>query len=477
MDRSAIGLDAGAFYGDLYAKPNGQGDGIMSWSGDRSTTFASRSEVAVESFVPSANGYTWNADRHAFEHVYSRDIQLFVIWAAARRYEEQITEMIATEFRVLARFEVRWSQERLVNNFERLYATGVGLGSGKEEDVGTGPFLLIVAEDADPVYQYRRNVSGFFEITSTRAARVKRAARELAGGYTVHSSNRLEEFFRDATLMLGPNRLDTVLARPISNDLPACDVLHDDLVGANGWRDLTEVIEVLRRATEYLALRGFTELPGSLSVDPEIDVLTRERLDFAAIVNAKGDPSGSAVRTVIDGSEVIFDVREVGDGYFDARWQDRMLQRRVVPGDAIAQPRPDDHFFSLLYHTKIQKTHVKPAHAGTLALLAEQLDLPVDIAAGITEDEVAAAALDGYLTGHRYIVPQPSDLDVERNATFTQALRMTPVEPSVAQVVRTYLWSRLRYSRMGSRAAESDRLRAVVRRMRGWRARGRAVHS
>ena len=179
----------------------------MSWNHDASSALATDRRVAVEKFIPSAAGYGWDSERGAFRHQYDRDLQLFVIWEKARPHEDRILEMIEQEFRVLARFEVHWSAERMVNDFERLYATGVGLGSGKEEDAGTGPFLLVVIEDPDPVYQYRQNVSGFVELTNIRMARVKRAARQLAGGYTVHSSNGLGEFFRDATLLLGPRRL------------------------------------------------------------------------------------------------------------------------------------------------------------------------------------------------------------------------------------------------------------------------------
>lgn len=426
------------------------------------------SRADARTYAPSPNEFTWDPARGEFTHRYDRDLQLFVIWSRARKHEDRITSMIAEEFRILARFEVQWSTARMENNFERLYATGVGVGSGKSEDAGTDPFILMVVEDLAPCYQYRRNVSGFLEVTSVRAARVKRAARDLAGGYTVHSSNAIGEFFRDATLMLGPELLERILSRVSESGVPSIEPLNQDLVGANGWTDVDEVAAVLRRTTEYVVLRNSENLPESLEDDPEIDVLARARLDFAAVTNAASvhDPNGSAFLTTIAGRPVVLDVRWVGDGYLDALWEDRMLERRVVPDAGLAHPRVDDHFFSLLYHAKVQKPAVKPQYVTRLGELAARLDLPADLTVSVTEDRVAGAILDGYLSGNGYSVPQPVDRDVDRNEDFTAQLSMTEVEPDLETVVRREVWLRARQSRIGSWAAESDHLRAIVRHLR-----------
>lgn len=422
----------------------------------------------IGSFRPSATQYRWDPTKRQLVHGYDRDLQLFVIWPDARPHESRITDMIAACFRIIARFELHWSDERRENDFERLYATGVGVGSGKVADAGVGTAVLVIVEDTEPTYQYCRNVSGFLEPTNVRMSRVKRAARELAGGYTVHSSNSLGEFFRDATLMLGPRRLDDLLLQAPTAQPGPVEEIHDDLIGANGWADLDELAAVLRRTTEYLVLRNYEQLPGILASDPEIDILARDQLDFAAIANgAAVDPvSGAGFTTTVAGRNVTLDVRWVGDGYLDPRWQDRMLERRIMPEAGLAHPRIDDYFFSLLYHAKIQKPEVKPGYVARLRELAEELALPADLAPRISDDDAAAAALDGYLAAHGFAVPQPRDQDVHRNAEFTARLTMTSVEAGTEQVLRAYLWNRARNSRVGSWAAESDRLRALMRRIR-----------
>lgn len=419
----------------------------------------------VGSFRPCATQYRWDRFTHTLTHGYDRDLQLFVVWPHAREHEASIVQLIQAEFTVIARFEVHWSDELRENDFERLYATGVGLGSGKVEDAGIGPFLLLIVEDPEPTYQYRRNVSGYLEPTNIRMARVKRSARETAGGYTVHSSNSLAEFFRDATLLLGPRRVDQLLRETPGPGLPPVEQLHADLIGADGWRDLDEVGGVLRRTAEYLVLRNFEQLPGILDFDPEIDVLAREQLDFAGILNARA-AGGSGFVTMVGGRPVTFDVRWVGDGYLDARWQECMLERRTAPADGLSQPRVDDHFFSLLYHATLQKPQMHTKYVKRLRELGYELDLPAELTDRISEDEVAASILDGYLAAHGYRVPRPQDEGVHRNTGFAARLELAPVDPDTEQVIRTYLWNRARNSRLGSWAAQSGRLRAVMRRIR-----------
>lgn len=425
--------------------------------------------VDVSDFSPSDLTFTWDEAHRGFVHRYPRDFQLFAVWSSAREHDDEVLNVIGRSFRFLAQVEVHWSPERVVRNFERLYGLALTGSSGKHEEAGTGPFLLVVAEDPDPVYRYRQNVSGYVELTNVSVAAAKKDARQIAGGYTVHSSNNLREFFRDATLILGPERLDEILARKASSAPPPRELLRADLVGDTGWADLGQLASVLRRASEYVVLRNFESLPDSLDEDPEIDVLARDRLDFAAVVNADpldGSGGGSQFGTRVAGCHTVFDVRWVGDGYLDRRWQDEMLRRRRRPPEGLSVPRADDYFFSLLYHTKIQKPEVKPAYLPRLRQLALELDLPDHLATHVTEDAVAATILDGFLAGHGYDVPRTVDRGVHRNSAFVALLERTTVEPEPRDVVRADLWHSARHSWIGERAARSGRLRAVARRVK-----------
>ncbi|MDF9877538.1 hypothetical protein [Cellulosimicrobium cellulans] len=424
--------------------------------------------VDVASFTPSDLELRWDPDRRAFAHQYDRDLQMVAIWSNARPHEDEILDILRRRFHVLAQVEVRWSPDRVVTNFERLYGQGLWGTSPKPAEVGAGPFLLVVVEDPEPRYAYRQNVSGYLELTNVHMAEAKAAARRLAGGYTVHSSNNLREFFRDTTVVLGPGRLDEILARDPAVEHPR-ETLDADLVGDAGWSGLDEVAAVLRRASEYVVLRNFEGLPGALADDPEIDVLARDQADLAALLNARPldhDGTGARFGTTVGGLPVAFDVRWVGDGYLDVRWQDHLLRRRTWTPEGLPVPRGDDHLFSLLYHAKVQKPAVKPAYVPRLSALARDLDLPAGLSDSITDDDVAARVLDGFLSGHGYTVPRTVDRGVHRNEVFVASLRMTEVEPSPVDEARAELVAAARRSRVGELAARSDLLRAAYRHVR-----------
>jgi hypothetical protein len=419
----------------------------------------------VRTFTPSDLELRWDAERRAFAHQYDRDLQMVALWSGARHREAEILDILRERFHVLAEIEVRWSPDRVVTNFERLYGQGLWGTSPKHLEVGADPFLLVVVEDPEPRYAYRQNVSGYVELTNVHVAEAKAAARRLAGGYTVHSSNNLREFFRDATLLLGPARLDQLLARDPHAAHPR-ETLDADLVGDSGWADLDELAGLLRRAGEYVVLRNFEGLPEVLADDPEIDVLARDQTDFAALLGARPldhDGTGARFGTTVGGVPVAFDVRWVGDGYLDVRWQDDLLRRRTWTPDGLAVPRADDHLFSLLYHAKVQKASVKPAYVPRLSALARDLDLPAALAEDITTDAVAARVLDGFLSGHGYTVPRTADHGVHRNDAFVSSLRLTTVEPTAADRARTELLAAARGSRAGELAARSELLRRTYR--------------
>ncbi|MFC8923167.1 hypothetical protein [Cellulosimicrobium sp. NPDC057127] len=430
--------------------------------------------VDVTTFTPSDYELTWDPRLDGFRHRYDRDLQMVALWSGARHREPEILDILRERFLVLAEIEVRWSPDRVVRNFERLYGQGLWGTSPKHLEVGADPFLLLVVEDPEPRYAYRQNVSGYVEPTNVHVAQAKASARRLAGGYTVHSSNNLREFFRDATLLLGPERLDEVLARDPHAAHPR-ETLEADLVGDAGWTDLDELAALLRRAGEYVVLRNFEGLPEVLADDPEIDVLARDQTDFAALLGARPldhDGTGARFGTTVGGVAVAFDVRWVGDGYLDVRWQDDLLRQRTWTPGGLAVPRADDHLFSLLYHAKVQKPSVKPAYVPRLAALARDLDLPAALAEDITSDAVAARVLDGFLSGHGYTVPRTTDRGVHRNDAFVASLHLTTVEPTPVDRARTELLAAARGSRAGELAARSELLRRTYR---GARAGVRAV--
>jgi hypothetical protein len=128
---------------------------------------------------------------------------VFVIWATARHAADSIIADAAGRFRLAAVFEVVWPGPHFARNLTRLYGASLPQGSKKERQVGTGPFLLLVAVDERPRYGVRRTSRGFRRL-NVNAYRAKRRYRRWAGGsFAVHGSLDSHEAERDLRLLLG----------------------------------------------------------------------------------------------------------------------------------------------------------------------------------------------------------------------------------------------------------------------------------
>jgi hypothetical protein len=115
-------------------------------------------------------------------------------------------------------------------------------------------------------------------------------------------------------------------------------------------------------------------------------------------------------------------LRFVGDGYYDDRWQLRMLQSAQQHGGCVSVLSPDDHFFSLLYHAKVHKRSVSDAYRLRLPVLAGSLGLEAFRSADFNDDKVAAGLLAGFLASRDYRCTTPLDIGVRCNGGFIERL-------------------------------------------------------
>jgi hypothetical protein len=389
-------------------------------------------KTPLSDFLPAALDYRFNPSLGGFEHAFDRDLHMFVLWEKSIDQWKTIRQDLEACFRVLHVTRITWTPQCVDDNFLRLYGMAP-TGSTPEEPVskrsqtvGGGPFLLLVVEDPAPVYVYDRTFSKKVELVNRNVAQAKARYRAMTGGgFKVHSSNSLGEFFRDCTLLLGAETVQALLTRREAwrgDALP----LSTDLAGAAGWPSLNALFEHLRRTCPYAVLRNFESLPERLpDGDADLDLLCRDAPDLAAIANARVvvEAGGKfACETVVAGQALSLDLRVVGDGYYDDRWELRMLQAAQTHGGCVNVLSNDDHFFSLLYHAKVHKRTVSEAYRCRLPALAAELGLQAYRGADFADDKVAAGLLAGFLVSRDYRCTTPLDVWVHCNGAFIERL-------------------------------------------------------
>lgn len=401
---------------------------------DEQTIGATKADLLpLRSFRPGQLKFEYQASIRAYAHNFERDLHMFVLWETSHEHWPAILADLEQRFLILDVRYIAWPEHEVDDSFLRLYgmpptaSASDTPGFKRRQICGSGTFAVVVVEDKTPAYVYARTFSKKVEIVNRAVVAAKTKYREwTGGGFRIHSSNSLAEFFRDMSLLVGGAELERLLDlhEPFSGT-PAA--LSASLAGTGGWPSLKALFTHLLLSVDYAVLRNFDELPAALPVgDADVDALCRSPQEFAAAANARAlvDQCGKfSCVTEVAGLPLQFDLRSIGDNYYDTRWQVDMLARTQLHGSCVLTLALDDYFFSLLYHAKVHKMQVKDIYRQRLTQIASALGLSQLEGIDLTADDVAAELLAGFLVANRYEYAAPLDIWVQLNRPFVRCLR------------------------------------------------------
>lgn len=329
------------------------------------------------------------------------ELHLIVLWEKARVCEDRILADISRHVEVVAKVELSWPDDA-TECYGRFYGAKLKEAAGKTSVCGAGPFLLVIVRDQKPRYGWRETSRGC-ELVNLRMFAMKSRYRSwTGGGHRVHTTNSPEETRRDIFLLTGRS------AAEWEHDVsPAwCEVLP----GRDGWPSLKVLFKCLGETMQYVVLRNSEMLPDAFdpSIHGDIDLLVRDVGECAGILGASrvfADPKRVHFEVRVAGRPVRFDLRYVGDGYYDERWERRMLESGVVAG-GVRRPSPEDAFFALVYHAVFQKREIASDYEGKARVLAR--------AAGIGGESFDDwfVMLDEFLSDRGWTVTKPLDESV-----------------------------------------------------------------
>lgn len=179
-------------------------------------------------------------------------------------------------------------------------------------------------------------------------------------------------------------------------------------INSIGWTSLEDFFNYINKNTNYVILRNFEELSHDfLSLEhPDIDFLCSDRTLFllaARSVSRTRNINDQVHRyIVVNNKRVDIDVRCVGDGYYDSIWEKDILNTRELFLNMFYVPNKFNYFYSLLYHTIIQKDIVSDDYAIRLNIMAKE----VGIKDGIT---VNIGLLQSFMRQKGYMFTYPEN--------------------------------------------------------------------
>ena len=142
------------------------------------------------------------------------------------------------------------------------------------------------------------------------------------------------------------------------------------------WNNLYEIFSSIHPSLKYVIMRNYEEFSENnfyMQEHPDIDFLTDQPRKLVKALDARPrfiKDDGIHYIVIIAGKEVIIDIRTVGDGYYDKRWQMNMLQTRRQHPEGYYILSEHNYYYSLVYHAFLQKKVISEEYLYRLNIMA-----------------------------------------------------------------------------------------------------------
>lgn len=156
-----------------------------------------------------------------------------------------------------------------------------------------------------------------------------------------------------------------------------------DDIKDNSWDSLDEYFSCLNEKTCYVILRNFESLDRDVLLleHPDIDILCSDRDVMLSVSRSfpRGQKDDKVHRyIVVNKKRIDVDLRCVGDGYYDEKWEKDILNERILYNNRFYILSNDNYFYSLLYHVLIQKMKVSDDYLEKLERLSQAIHVKGD---------------------------------------------------------------------------------------------------
>ncbi len=213
--------------------------------------------------------------------------------------------------------------------------------------------------DETPLFGVRSTGRGRRRVLA-RFMDAKSLYRQWSGGIGIHCGETAWETERDLCMLFGPEEVMSpdATARPWDG---STERLHRDLAGANGWESIRELLGVLNRAANYVAIHyGDDNLAATAEDKADIDILTEDYYVVHTILSSGRFmrpklPNGGRISVRIGQQTVQVGLRFPGDNYFDEAWSRRLLSTRVFDDCGYYRPADEETFWVLAYHELMRR--------------------------------------------------------------------------------------------------------------------------
>lgn len=179
------------------------------------------------------------------------------------------------------------------------------------------------------------------------------------------------------------------------------------------WNSIEEMFASLHEANyKYIILRNYEEIDEDnfyISGHADIDFLTENGYVFAKTIGAYPrfvEDDGIHYIVKISGVEVIIDTRSIGDGYYDVNWERNILANRIMKDDRFYVSDYKNYYYSLVYHSILQKKELSFDYLNRLNVMAASLGVDAK------NEQTHLNELEKFMRSENYKYTYPYDIHV-----------------------------------------------------------------
>jgi hypothetical protein len=309
---------------------------------------------------------------------------LIIDWSDAFSEDDMINHIKAggLEFKEVIKVSKLENKSKTITKF-------YDVGFKVNDERGATDFTLYLV-NSSCCYDYRKTTKGD-RLVNTKVFDLKKKLRKKVKTQ-IHATDNIQET-KDNLKVLG---------------------LYEKHYIRREFKDISEVFDVLNKLKDfkYVIMRNFEGIPDDITIDEHLDVdlmvsdyyKAKCALDATSVFPGRKSLEDGGYRilnnVLIDGQEVWFDLRHIGDNYYEINLERELLNKRI-PCKNFYIPGPNTHKYTLIYHALIHK----PKISKTYKNIFENLGLPA------TKKELRKL-LNGYMEMKKFKYVKPNDKSV-----------------------------------------------------------------
>lgn len=173
------------------------------------------------------------------------------------------------------------------------------------------------------------------------------------------------------------------------------------------WNSFKEFFEELNKE-KYTILRNHETMMEDIYNGGDIDILCEKKQCLVEHIHAFPRAEREVIFNywvIIEGRKVPIDIREIGDGYYDEKWEKSMLYNRIKTVEYFILD-DENYKYSLLYHAIVHKPFISEKYIKMIGNMFGKT---------IKNDENTDRLLCNYMTQMGYSISRPIDRGVSFN--------------------------------------------------------------